>query len=124
MPNRVILEEMVSSVGVDGLRELYEIFKSDATMRLDEINSRKNAIKNLGENSDDDLAILKRHAHSLKGVCRTYGLPVSGDLAFDLEQAIDSGDPQTILEAADKVLGVVPGEIEEGVALVAELTAT
>ena len=119
MPDRTILEEMISSVGVDGLRELYEIFKSDAAMRLDEINARKN----VSEASDGDLAILRRHAHSLKGVCRTYGLPISGDIAFDLEQAIDGGDHQTILKAADRVLEIVPGEIEEGVALVAELTS-
>ncbi len=121
MPDRAILEEMMSSVGVDGLRELYEIFKSDATMRLDEINTRKNLSK---ENSGDELLVLKRHAHSLKGVCRTYGLPISGDLAFDLEQAIDGGDHQSILKAANRVLEIVPGEIEEGVALVAELVAT
>lgn len=120
MPDRTILEEMISSVGVDGLRELYEIFKSDAAMRLDEINARKN----VSEDSDDgDLVILRRHAHSLKGVCRTYGLPISGDIAFDLEQAIDSGDHQAILKAADRVLEIVPGEIKEGIALVAELTS-
>ena len=116
MPDRAILEEMVSSVGVDGLRELFEIFKTDVAMRLDEIKARKNA--------DGDLAVLRRHAHSLKGVCRTYGLPLSGDIAFDLEQAVDGGDPAAILKAADKVLEIVPGEIKEGIKVVAELTAS
>ena len=120
MPDRTTLEEMIASVGLDGLRELFEIFKSDAAMRLDEISARKN----VDEDTNADLAVLRRHAHSLKGVCRTYGLPVSGDIAFDLEQAIDGGDPAAILKAANKVLEIVPGEIEEGTKLVAELTAT
>ena len=114
MPDRRILEEMIESVGTDGLRELFDIFKADALMRLDEIKAQKN--------TSDELATLKRHAHSLKGVCRTYGLPLSGDLAFDLEQAADEKDPAAILKAADKVLEIVPGEIEEGLKIVAELT--
>jgi len=116
MPDRRTLEEMIDAVGKDGVRELYQVFKADAVMRLDEINNRKNA--------DGDLAILKRHAHSLKGVCRTYGLPDSGELAFALEQAVSAGTPEEILQAAEKVLMHVPGEIEQGENLVAELTVT
>ena len=114
MPDRRILEEMIESVGTDGLRELFDIFKADAVMRLDEIKAQKNG--------DGDLATLKRHAHSLKGVCRTYGLPLSGDLASDLEQAADAKDREAIIKASDKSLEVVPGEIEEGMKIVAELT--
>ncbi|MDH5188587.1 MAG: Hpt domain-containing protein [Rhodospirillaceae bacterium] len=116
MPDRRTIEEMIDAVGKDGMRELYDVFKSDAIMRLNEIRDRKNA--------DGDLSVLKRHAHSLKGVCRTYGLPDSGELAFDLEQTIDTGIPEKILQAAEKVLLSVPGDIEDGEKLVAELTVT
>lgn len=115
MPDRAALEELIDVIGAEGLRELYEIFLDDAKMRLEEISARKNA--------DGDLAELKRHAHSLKGVCRTYGLPLSGDLAFDLEQAVDNADVNAIKKTAQKVLAFVPGDLEEGVKLVAELTA-
>ena len=114
MPDKAAIEEMINAVGKDGMRELYEIFKTDAAMRLDEINNRKN--------SDGDLAVFKRHAHSLKGVCRTYGLPNSGELAFELEQAIEKKSPAEILQTAEKVLAFVPGEIEEGEKIVSELT--
>lgn len=114
MPDRITIEEMIDAVGKDGMRELYEVFKSDVAMRLIEIAERKNA--------EGDLSVFKRHAHSLKGVCRTYGMPRSGELAFELEQAIANELPSEILQAAEKVLSFVPGEIEEGEKLVAELT--
>ncbi|MDH3336035.1 MAG: Hpt domain-containing protein [Rhodospirillaceae bacterium] len=115
MPDRRTIEEMIDAVGKDGMRELYDVFKADAAMRLDEIRKRKNA--------DDDLVAFKRHAHSLKGVCRTYGLPDSGELAFVLEQAISAENREEILIAAEKALLHIPDEIEQGEKLVEELTA-
>lgn len=116
MPEQAAIEQLILDVGAEAAIELYDVFKADAEMRLREIRARMN--------SNDDLIEFKRHAHSLKGVCHTYGLPRSGELAFALEQAISNEDHDQIIATANAVLEHIPDEITKAVEMAAALSKT
>lgn len=113
MPDRAAIEQFVKDVGHDAALELFGLFHSDAQHRLSEIEARKH--------KNDVSREFRRHAHSLKGICRNYGLPHAGELAYKLEQAIDANDQTAIVEAAEKVLAEVPGEVEAAMKLAGEV---
>ncbi len=117
MPDRAAIKQFIKDVGVDAALELFELFKTDAQYRLSEIQAHNPAAEVPAQKQSD----FRRHAHSLKGICRNYGLPDSGDLAYALETAIDSGDRAAIVSATEHVLAEVPGEIDAAMKLAHEI---
>ncbi len=102
MPNLDILKQLIADVGADTALNLLDIFKDDADKRLA-------AIADYLENGGD-VAHLRVQAHSLKGLCRTYGAPDGGEAAWMLQDACDAGaseaDIRALAEAALKIIPV------------------
>ncbi len=108
MPNMTIIRQLTEDVGTDTTLMLMGIFKDDADTRI-------KAVRDYLDNGGD-LKRLRMQAHSLKGLCRTYGASDGGDAAMALQDACDAGDSEDIRAKALATLDVIPQEIETVIA--------
>ena len=104
MPDLATINQLVKDVGKDTALRLMGIFKDDAEKRLAAIAEY---LSNGGE-----VSALRIHAHSLKGLCRTYGAPKGGSAGMELQDACDAGDEAHIRNKAQAALDIIPQEIE------------
>ena len=104
MPDMTIIRQLAEDVGADTALMLMGIFKDDADQRVQAI---RDYLAQGGELKD-----LRIQAHSLKGLCRTYGAAQGGDVAMALQEACDAGDEGDIRAKAAAALDVIPGEVE------------
>lgn len=107
MPDLDILRQLASDVGADTALKLLGIFKDDAEKRIAAIGDY---LQNGGDIKD-----LRIQAHSLKGLCRTYGAPEGGEVAMALQNACDHGDEADIREKAQAAFDFIPGEIDAAI---------
>ncbi len=115
MPNMETIRQLTEDVGPDTTLKLMAIFKDDADTRIQSI---RDFVAGSG-----DVANLRLQAHSLKGLCHTYGAAQAGDVAMELQDACDAGDPATIQAKAQEALDVIPGEIDATIAAAQTLAA-
>lgn len=113
MPDMDIIHQLAEDVGAATALKLMAIFKDDADKR---IQSVRNFLANAGDVQD-----LRLQAHSLKGLCRTYGAAKGGDAAAELQEACDAGDAVNIQAKAQMLVSIVPDEVEAAIAAVRSL---
>lgn len=104
MPNLDALRQLVNDVGADTAAVLLKAFQSDAEKRLGAIEAY---LTGGGEVEE-----VRRHAHSLKGLCGTYGASDAELIARDLETACRGGNDTEIQTLARTALGTIPQDIE------------
>lgn len=89
--DELTIETMFSQVGKESFLELVPLFVSDAQKQITAIGEQLEK----AAQSQWDFQALESAAHSLKGVCLTYGLKGLGTKAHALEIASrDSNQPQ------------------------------
>lgn len=115
MPDMDIIHQLANDVGADTALMLMGIFKDDA-------NTRMAVVRAYGE-SGGDVKDLRIQAHSLKGLCRTYGADKGGDAAMNLQDACDGGDETLIAEKVRVVLLTVPADIDAAITAMTALVA-
>lgn len=103
MPDMDIIRQMAHDIGTDTTVRLMGVFKEDAEQRIAVVSD---FVANGG-----DVSTLRMQAHSLKGLCRTYGAQAAGDAAMELQDACD-GDDETLIRAkAEAALAIIPDDI-------------
>ena len=105
MTDLVPVQQLIDHVGIDKALELLEIFKQDAQKRLSFMEAYLD-----GQNGD--VAELRRQAHSLKGMCRTYGAVTSGNAAERLQTACDENQIDQIEPLISRLIATLPANIE------------
>ncbi len=110
MTDMTIIRQLTEDVGTDTTLMLMGIFKTDADTRI-------KAIRDCLANGFD-VNTLRMQAHSLKGLCRTYGASNGGDAAMALQDACDTGEPEAIRIKAQAALDIIPNEVETVIAVV------
>lgn len=113
MPDMDIIHQLAEDVGAATALKLMAIFKDDADKR---VQSVRNFLSGSGDVQD-----LRLQAHSLKGLCRTYGAAKGGDLAMELQDACDAGDTAAIQAKAKALVDIIPNEVEAAIAAVRSL---
>ena len=102
MPNLDILRQHVEDLGIESAHKLVDMFYTDVQKRIAFIQDYQ---ENGGE-----LKELHLNAHSLKGLCRTYGADQAGDAAMELQSACEGDDEALIQEKIKVVLSIVPAD--------------
>lgn len=115
MPDMEIIQRLARDVGADTALMLMGIFKKDADTRL--------AFVRTFSETGGDIKDLRIQAHSLKGLCRTYGAAAGGDAAMALQDACDTGDAALINDKVRTVLDIIPADIEAATAAMTKLAA-
>lgn len=113
MPDMEIIHQLADDVGADTALMLMGIFKDDADTRM--------AIVRTHSETGGDIKELRIQAHSLKGLCRTYGAAEAGDAAMDLQDACDGGDETLIAEKLRTVLDTIPADVDAAIAAMTAL---
>ena len=113
MPDMEIIQQLANDVGADTALMLMGIFKDDADTRM--------AFVRTYSETGGDVKELRVQAHSLKGLCRTYGAARAGDAAMDLQDACDGGDETLIAEKLRTVLDIIPDDVEAAIAAMTTL---
>ena len=116
MPDMEIINQLAEDLGSDTVLKLMGVFKEDVDKRIIAIQGYLSA-------DGGDLQEIRIHAHSLKGLCRTYGAAQSGDVAMALQDACDAGDTAMIRTKAQAALEVIPAEVDAVIEVVRGLTA-
>jgi len=99
-----ILHQLIVDVGADTALRLMGIFKQDVDKRLGALNRYLQ--------NDSSVEELHRHAHSLKGLCDTYGAKMGGDAAKALQEACNHGDIEDIRTKVQAALDIIPNDAE------------
>ena len=115
MPDETTIKQLAEDVGADTALRLMGIFKSDADTRLQAV---RDYLDGTGEMKD-----LRIHAHSLKGLCLTYGAPDGAQAALELQDACDDGDPAQIEAKARALLDVAPDDVAATIRAAEDLAA-
>lgn len=117
MPDMEIINQLAEDLGSDTVLKLMGVFKDDVDKRILAIQAYLSA-------DGGDLQEIRIHAHSLKGLCRTYGAAQSGDLAMELQEACDAGDAVAIRTKALAALEVIPAEVDAVIEVVRNLATS
>ena len=118
MPDMEIIHQLANDVGADTALMLMGIFKDDADTRM--------AFVRTYSETGGDVKELRVQAHSLKGLCRTYGAAAGGDAAMELQDACSGGENDSeapIRDKAQAALDIIPADIEAVIAAMADLAA-
>jgi HPt (histidine-containing phosphotransfer) domain-containing protein len=105
-----IIHQLAEDVGAGTALKLMAIFKND-------VDKRAQSVRDFLANPVD-VQDLRLQAHSLKGLCRTYGAAKSGDAAMELQDACDAGDAADIQAKAKTLISILPDEVEATIAAV------
>jgi len=108
-----IIRQLADDVGADTALKLMGIFKTD-------VDTRVQAIRDY-QTHGGDLQDLRIQAHSLKGLCRTYGAARGGDVAMELQAACDANDTSAIQAKTQEALDVIPSDVEATIAAATSL---
>jgi len=104
VPDLDILRQLTSDVGADTALKLLGMFKVDADKRVAVIGAY---LQHNGAISD-----LRIQAHSLKGLCNTYGAVDGGEAARVLQEACELGDADDIRAKAKTAFDTISRDIE------------
>ncbi len=88
------LDILETDLGMEAVSMLVEEVLGDCPGRLSQMREMAQG---------DDRETLKREAHSLKSVCRTYGLTEAANLAQDLELAAGTSDPTPLASLVESM---------------------
>lgn len=113
MPDMEIIHQLAEDLGADTALKLMAVFKSDADARVQTIRDYRM--------NGGDIEELRIQAHSLKGLCRTYGAASAGDVAMELQNACDAGDATAIQRKAQEALDIIPGDVDAAIEAVRAL---
>lgn len=113
MPDIEIIRQLAEDIGADTALKLMDVFKRDTEKRLQAVREHQ---ANGGARDE-----LRMQAHSLKGLCRTYGAAHAGDVAMALQVACDEGDDDAIPAKIQDALDVIPGEVDAAIAAMRQL---
>lgn len=102
------ISQLIEDIGHKTTMKLMAAFKDDADKRI-------GAMREI-LTTDGDLQDLRIQAHSLKGLCLTYGAAQAGDVAMQLQQACDTGDDAQIRAKAQMALEVIPADVDATIA--------
>ncbi|PCI38654.1 MAG: hypothetical protein COB46_10820 [Rhodospirillaceae bacterium] len=102
MPNLDILRQHVEDLGIVSAHKLVDMFYTDVQKRIAFIQDYQ---ENGGEQKE-----LHLNAHSLKGLCRTYGADQAGEAAMQLQAACEGDDETLIQEKIQLALGIIPAD--------------
>lgn len=97
------LRQLVRDVGEDTALKLLQIFKADADKRIAAVGAYLQG--------DQDITNLRIQAHSLKGLCQTYGASEGGEAAANLEDACRGEDDADIRAKAQIAFDIIPQDI-------------
>ncbi|MCW8915022.1 MAG: Hpt domain-containing protein [Magnetovibrio sp.] len=114
MPDLNTLRQLVTDVGPDTAQRLLGVFKDDVEKRIA-------VVSDLIDNGND-LDNLRRQAHSLKGLCSTYGALTGEKIAEELQDACDMGDQGTITAKAKAALNIIPSDVNATLEAAKKLT--
>lgn len=103
MPDLDILRQLAHDVGADTALKLLGIFQADADKRVAAIGDYLQ--------NDGDVADLRIQAHSLKGLCNTYGAVDGGEAAKVLQEACEQGDIADIHAKAQTAFDTISQDI-------------
>lgn len=93
------IEALAADVGAERLDPVLEAFCSELARRLPLLEAAVAA---------NDLALIAREMHSIKGSALTFGASALGAAARRGGDAVRAGDPGVALEAARQVLVLLP----------------
>jgi len=113
VPDLQAIRQLLEDIGPDATLRLMGVFKDDADKRIQAIRDILAA--------GGDGAEMRIHAHSLKGLCRTYGAADAGDVAMALQEACEGDDRDVVLEKAKAALDLIPGEVDAAIAAAKDL---
>jgi len=103
VPDLDTLRQLARDVGEDTALKLLQIFKTDADKRIAAVRTYLQG--------EFDTTNLRIQAHSLKGLCQTYGASEGGKAAASLEDACQGGDDADIRAKAQIVLDIIPQNV-------------
>lgn len=103
MPDLDTLRQLAKDVGTDTALKLLQIFKADADKRIAAVGAYLQG--------DQDVAALRIQAHSLKGLCQTYGATEGGEVAAQLEDACDNNNATDIRAKAQTAFDLIPQDV-------------
>jgi len=103
VPDLDTLRQLARDVGVDTALKLLQIFKADADRRIAAVGAYLQG--------GQDVADLRLQAHSLKGLCQTYGASEGGEAAANLEDACQDGDAADIRSKAQAAFDIIPQNV-------------
>jgi len=108
VPDLDILRQLAHDVGADTALKLLDIFQADADKRIA-------AISDDLQNADDgngNVSDLRIQAHSLKGLCNTYGAVDGGEAARVLQEACEQGNAAEIRTKAKAAIDTISQDIK------------
>lgn len=103
MPDINILRQLAKDVGADTARKLLDGFKADADKRIAVIGAYLQ-----GRSDASDLCI---QAHSLKGLCNTYGAVDGGEAARVLQEACEHANADDIDAKAKAAFDIIGQDV-------------
>ena len=115
MPDPKTIKQLADDVGAETALRLMGIFKTDADTRLQAVRDYLDG--------GIELKDLRIHAHSLKGLCLTYGAPDGAQAALELQDACDDGDPAVVESKVRALLEVAPGDVAATIKTAEDLAA-
>jgi len=104
VPDTNILRQLVKDVGADTALKLLDGFKADADKRVAVIGAY---LQDGGDASD-----LRIQAHSLKGLCNTYGAVDGGEAARMLQEACEHANAADIDAKAKAAFDIISQDID------------
>ena len=105
MPDFDILRQLASDVGTDTALKLLQLFQTDTQKRLNRVDAE------IQSGDTIDISDLRLQAHSLKGLCLTYGATDGARAAQALFEACDAGEVRNILGTAHAALATIRQDI-------------
>lgn len=116
MPDMACVEQLVDDLNLEAAVKLIGMFR-------DETATRVKFIEDYVDEGVGDIVDLHRHAHTLKGMCLTYGALKAADAAKDLQSACDEKNLELIQEKALVALNVIPFDVKAVVNFMATYAA-
>lgn len=120
MPDLATIKQLADDVGAETALRLMGIFKTDAETRLQAVRDYLEG----GLDGSVELKDLRIHAHSLKGLCLTYGAPDGAQAALELQDACDEGDLAVIEAKANALLAIAPDDVTATIRTAEELASS
>ncbi|MBL4691819.1 MAG: Hpt domain-containing protein [Magnetovibrio sp.] len=99
------IEQLVEDVGLESAQRLIGMFRDDVADRI-------KFIEGFVDNNMGDLKELHRHAHTLKGMCMTYGALKGAEAANELQEICEVNDEALILEKSLAALNIIPFDVK------------
>jgi len=115
VPNIEILQQLIKDIGLEPAQKLINMFQKDVDERLDFIHEHLE--------TGGDVKALRDQAHTLKGLCLSYGAKLGSEAAKDLQEACNDGDESLIQAKAHAALEIIPIDVKAVATFIATCSA-